>query len=81
MELKPCPFCGKMPKMFGAEIRDFVDGEWAQATRREFWVKPFCNIACTLGKAHSRAYGVIGGIMYKTPEAAAEAWNRRANDA
>lgn len=79
-ELKPCPFCGGVPIMYGRERRDYVDGTWAKATGKEYWVKPRCSIMCMLGNMHSRVYGVIGGIEYTSPEAAAAAWNRRYTD-
>ena len=79
IELEPCPFCGGQPKLFGREIRDYVGGIWAKETRREYWVQPFCWPVCILGNTHSHAFGVVGGIEYNTPEAAAEAWNRRAD--
>ena len=80
IELKPCPFCGGIPVMYGRERRDYVNGEWADATGKEFWVKPRCRMTCMLGNMHSHAYGVVGGIEYNTPEAAAAAWNRRAGN-
>ena len=76
-ELKPCPFCGEIPAMYGRKRRDYVNGEWAKEAGKEFWVKPRCVPSCILGNMHSRAYGVIGGMEYTSPEAAAKAWNRR----
>lgn len=75
--LEPCPFCGQVPHMYGRRRRDYVDGEWAKAEAEEYWVKPFCMPWCYLGNVNARAFGVIGGMRYNTPEAAAKAWNRR----
>lgn len=75
--LKPCPFCGQKPKMFGRRRREYVDGEWAEKTGEEYWVKPFCKLGCLLGSMHSTAYGIIEGQHYISPEAAAKAWNTR----
>lgn len=77
-KLKPCPFCGRMPHLYGRRRRDYVDGEWAENEAEEYWVKPFCSITCILGNAHARAYGAVDGIKYETPEAAMKAWNSRA---
>jgi hypothetical protein len=66
--------------MYGRERRDYVDGRWAESTGKEYWIKPRCSLNCILGNMHSTAYGVIGGIEYTSPEAAAKAWNRRVND-
>ena len=78
LKLKPCPFCGQVPHMYGMRRRDYVDGKWAQAEGEEYWVKPFCLPWCYLGEVSARAFRITEGIHYKTPEAAAKAWNRRA---
>lgn len=86
--LKPCPFCGQKPRLFGMEKRDYVEliddetkemtnNGWAKKSAKVFWVQPFCMINCILGCTHSAAYGIVGGPHYKTKEAAAKAWNKR----
>lgn len=90
VNLKPCPFCGIVPRMFGQEVRDYIqpeteeeeneltDNGWAKKSRKEFWIYPRCFIGCEYGSAHASAYPVTQGRKYKTPEAAAKAWNKRA---
>lgn len=86
INLKPCPFCGQKPKLYGAEIRDYIETEeeefsgWAKKSRKEYWIRPFCMIGCPLGSAWAGAYGVIDGQHYISAEFAAAAWNRRASD-
>ena len=75
--LENCPFCGGEAFICGEEVTDFVRGEWAPESRKEFWVQTHCWPTCIYGNTHARAFGVIGGIKYRTPEAAVEAWNRR----
>lgn len=77
-KLKPCPFCGNLPKLFGKKIRE-IDGETMKVMpeRTEWEVVPFCEITCILGSAFSTAYGIHGASGFKTPEAAIRAWNRR----
>ena len=79
--LKPCPFCGNSPKLFGKKIRE-IDGETMEVMpeRTEWEVVPFCQITCVLGHAFSAAYGIHGAGGYKTPKAAIKAWNRRADN-
>ena len=78
-ELKPCPFCGGKAVLYGQEIRDCVNGERAKLLRKEYWVKTHCDITCIYAMTAGRAFGIYDGIHYRTPEAAAEAWNRRAD--
>lgn len=77
-ELKPCPFCGNRPKLYGMKIRE-IDGETMKVMpeRTEWHVVTFCEITCVLGRAFSAAYGIKGDGGYKTPEAAIKAWNKR----
>lgn len=75
-DLKPCPFCGGMPNIYGQEIRDYVNGEWAKATRKEYWIQPFCYPSCHYGNIHASRYGVVGGQRYISPDAAVRAWNK-----
>ena len=84
--LKPCPFCGEVPVLYGQEIRDYIDNEqytdwWADGSRKHYWVEPRCKLTCIFTLTHSKAYGVVGGVNYKTPEAAVKAWNRRFKEA
>lgn len=76
--LKPCPFCGKQPKLFGKKIRE-IDGETMKIMpeRVEWEVVPFCQIPCILGSAFSEAYGMHGSSGFITSEAAIKAWNKR----
>ena len=77
-ELKPCPFCGIPPRLYGKKIRE-IDGETMEVMpeRTEWEIVPYCQITCVLGYAFSEAYGINGAGGYKTPEAAIKAWNRR----
>ena len=77
-KLKPCPFCGKYPKLYGKQIRE-IDGETMKVMpeRTEWEVVTFCEMTCVLGRALSAAYGIHGDGGYKTPEAAIMAWNKR----
>ena len=79
-KLKPCPFCGNPPKLYGKKIRE-IDGEtmMVMPERTEWEVVPHCQISCVLGYAFAKAYGIHGVGGYKTPEAAIKAWNRRVN--
>lgn len=79
-KIKPCPFCGGEPNVYGQEIRDYVNGEWAKETRKEYWIQPFCHMTCMFAMLRSTAYGVIGGVRYTSPEAAIKAWNKRVDD-
>ena len=78
--LEPCPFCGGKANLYGGKILDYINGEWAEKTHSEFWVQTSCWSWCIFGNLRARAYGVLGGICYRTPEAAVRAWNRRADD-
>lgn len=91
IHLKPCPFCGQTPRLFGMEKRDYVEpideetknltnNGWAKKSAKVYWVKPFCLITCVLGSAYASAYGIVDGPHYKTREAAAKAWNKRYNE-
>lgn len=81
IDLKPCPFCGGKAVLYGQEVRDYANGEWAKLSRKEYWVKTNCDINCIYAMTSGRAFRISDGIHYITPEAAAEAWNRRADDA
>lgn len=77
-ECKPCPFCGEVPDLYGWEVRDYVNGEWAEMTRKEYWVQTNCLPSCLMGNMQATAYGIVGGIRYVSEEAAIKAWNKRA---
>ena len=77
VKLKPCPFCGKIPNLYGQEVRDYVNGEWTEMSRKEYWVQTQCSITCLMGIARAKAYGVIGGTRYTSENAAIKAWNTR----
>ena len=77
-ELKQCPFCGSLPKLYGKKIRE-IDGETMKVMpeRVEWEVVPFCQLTCILGQAFGNAYGIHGAQGFTTPEAAIKAWNKR----
>lgn len=80
-ELKSCPFCGSMPKVFGEKVNaQYADGEWIETEITTYFVQPFCLPWCPYGNVHARAFGVVGGTRYTTSEAAIKAWNRRAEN-
>ena len=81
IELKPCPFCGGNAYICGQEVRDYFNGDWAKQSRNAYWVRTRCKINCIYGNTSAKAFGIVGGIRYKTPEAAAEAWNTRTDSA
>ena len=69
MELKPCPYCGKMPKMkrdVNYELNGF--GAWCTIQCRLFLRKPHLKVE--EGKAS----------WARAMKHAIEAWNRRVND-
>lgn len=77
VKLKPCPFCGRIPNLYGQEIRDYVNGEWAEQLRKEYWVQTQCLPTCLMGNMQVNAFGVIGGIRHISEKAAIKAWNTR----
>lgn len=80
LKIKGCPFCGELPWVMGRKRIDYVDGVWAEAYGEEYWIQTKCRLGCLMGSMQSCAFGVIGGVNYKTPEAAVKAWNARAGD-
>lgn len=80
VKLKPCPFCGQIPNLYGQEVRDYANGEWAEQSRKEYWVQPRCLITCLIGDMRVKAFGVIGGVRYMSANAAIKAWNTRYTD-
>lgn len=79
LQLKSCPFCGREAFICGEEVKDYVNGNWARASRKEYWVTSHHDLNCIFGMIQSRAFGIVGGIRYTSEEAAAKAWNRRAD--
>lgn len=77
VKLKPCPFCGRIPNLYGQEVRDYVNGEWAELSRKEYWVQTQCRLGCLIGNMQAKAYGIIGGARYMNENAAIKAWNAR----
>lgn len=77
IDLKPCPFCGGEAHIYGEEYRACLDGKYAPGIGHRYWVQTHCAPWCLWANTRSMAYGVLGGVEYETPEAAAEAWNRR----
>ena len=77
VKLKPCPLCGRIPNLYGQEVRDYVNGEWAEQSRKEYWVQTQCLLNCLIGNMRAKAFGIIGGIRYTSEKAAIEAWNTR----
>lgn len=78
--LKPCPFCGKTPHIGGSETKEYFNDEWADFTRKEFWVIPTCEVTCPIGMLHSHAYRIGDGIRFISIEKAIEFWNKRFNE-
>lgn len=78
--LKGCPFCGAVPSIYGGRTRDYADGKWAEKERETFWIQTHCRLGCIMGSMQSHAFGIVGGIGFVSPEAAAADWNRRAGD-
>lgn len=76
IKLKPCPLCNQMPKVYGQEIRDYAEGEWAKKTRKEYWIQPSCHPSCIVGNTHANKYGVIGGLRFISEESAIKYWNK-----
>lgn len=74
MELKPCPFCG----MSVADCGTIAEHEFMDegSANYAFDSTHYDVVCCVL----SGGCGASIGKMYETPEAAAEAWNRRANN-
>ena len=69
IELKPCPFCGVVP-----ELQDFVDGP------RDMNALPGLDCKMTYGVCCENEGCPCNPFTddYTTPQAAAAAWNRRA---
>ena len=71
MELKRCPFCGKNLALIGT-IADLCTDDNAEYNKSHYIVCcDFVRGGC----------GATIGWQYTTEEDAADAWNRRANDA
>ena len=75
IELKPCACCGQIPRLFGRETRDYVNGKWSEYTRKYFWAQPFCYPSCEVGNMYSKKYGAIGGPSRNSEKEAIEYWN------
>ena len=65
LQLLPCPFCGGAGTVFG------------QIECGPFFAMCFGSCGCTIGMQYDHRW--IPEHKFKTREAAAEAWNRRAN--
>lgn len=78
INLLPCPFCGSAAHMCGRKSTEYFEGKFASKEHEEYWITCFHSINCVLGSITARAFGIVGGITYTTQEAAASAWNRRA---
>lgn len=76
-EIKPCPFCGETPNVYGRKRRDYVNSIWADQEEEEYWVKPNCLPMCFLGNIHATAFGFVDGMKYRSPELAIKVWNER----
>lgn len=77
-ELLPCPFCGQVPTIYGAKVKEYASGKWASKSHDKYWIHPRCILGCIFGTAHVNAYGATGGIEFVSEEAAIEFWNTRA---
>ncbi|MBR5817484.1 MAG: Lar family restriction alleviation protein, partial [Clostridia bacterium] len=74
MVLKPCPFCGKSVAHCGTIAEhDYTDKESSYYE----YDNTHYDVVCS---AIDGGCGASVGKMYETPESAAEAWNRRANN-
>lgn len=72
MELKSCPFCGKAV----AKVRTVAEIELTESDDPNFeWEDSHYSVVCNY---NCGGCGAMIGQFYDTPEAAAEAWNRRA---
>lgn len=72
MKLEPCPFCG----MDVADLDTVAEHEYADEGSPEFeFASTHFDVVCDKRRG---GCGSSTGKMYKTPEEAAEAWNRRA---
>ena len=73
-ELKSCPFCGKdVADVALVGEHEYADQDEGAPDYSFFWTH--YDVVCDYSKG---GCGASTGKQYKTPEEAAEAWNRRA---
>ncbi|MBR1603740.1 MAG: Lar family restriction alleviation protein [Synergistaceae bacterium] len=70
IELKPCPFCGN---------KDYLEVEEAYICFLDEWEHRGYTVRCSYCDLMF-GYHEHDGSHFMTPEAAAEAWNRRSSD-
>lgn len=74
MELKPCPFCGLSVAHCGTiEAHEYADSDSSNYN----YDSTHYDVVCSF---NAGGCGASTGKQYATPEAAAEAWNRRINN-
>ena len=85
-KLKPCPFCGGSAKIVLCDDEGNLHDE-------DYALRPYSGVGFMIRHTHEEnpqcpiaRYevdgGIVGGVyIYDTEEQAAEAWNRRVNDA
>lgn len=83
-KMKPCPFCGRLDAVTIGVHDD--EGNYHGELGCDYEQDPWSGLSYAL---HHKDWGIcllctddneeaMGGVLFDTPEAAAEAWNRRA---